>query len=69
MAESSQVNGKPKKPSYLVYLKAEGIYLGAGKGYKVGFEDGPALFACIRGFSITLIRVFMEILNLDRRYA
>lgn len=56
MGFSSEVNGKPNKPSYLVYLKAEGIYLGAGKGYKVGFEDGPALFSCTRGISIILLR-------------
>lgn len=45
MTQSRQVMEAKKKKNQknLVYLKAEGMCLGAGKGFEVGFEDGPCL--------------------------
>lgn len=44
MTQSRQVmEAKKKNQKNLVYLKAEGMCLGAGKGFEVGFEDGPCL--------------------------
>lgn len=49
MTQSRQVmEAKRNNQRNLVYLKAEGMYLGAGKGFEVGFEDGPCLVSNVQ---------------------